>query len=373
MMLSLDIKAQTGDLTLDIATNIGDGVTALFGPSGCGKTTLLRAIAGLMPCEGTIRCNDTIWQDSETFLPLHRRRVGYVFQDDRLFPHLTVAGNLDYGFRRAKATGLSIGLERQEVVSRFDLEPLLHRSPNTLSGGESRRVNIARSLCSQPQLLLLDEPLTGLDANRKADIIPYLAAVAKDLRIPTVYVSHINDEIAQLCDNTLVMNAGGLIDEGPTGEVLSRLWRASGADPRFGDPGSLLDATVTHFDETNAMVHLSVVGQQLQVISPNEPKAQNLRLFLAAADVALSLDPPGRTSIRNVLTGTIGSFRPLTGDKVGLVAVDINLDALEYSENGSGPAITAHISAAACADLDLNQGTPVYALIKSAKITTPFI
>jgi molybdate transport system ATP-binding protein len=372
-MLSLDIQAQTGDLTLNVATSIGDGVTALFGPSGCGKTTLLRAIAGLMPSEGTIRCNNVVWQNTGTFMPLHQRRVGYVFQDDRLFPHLTVAGNLQYGFRRAKAAGLSIGLELQEVVARFDLEPLLQRYPNTLSGGESRRVNIARSLCSQPQLLLLDEPLTGLDAQRKADIIPYLATVAKDLSIPTVYVSHINDEIAQLCDNMLVMTAGTLIDEGPTGEVLGRLWRASGPDQSYGDPGSLLEASVMHFDEANAMVHLNVAGQELQVISPTEPQTQDLRLFLAAADVALSLDQPGRMSIRNVLTGAIVGIRQLTGAKIGLVAIDIDLDAENHGQDkGNDHKIVAHISAAACKDLGLARGMPVYALIKSAKLTTPF-
>lgn len=373
-MLSLDIQAQAGDLALSVATNIGDGVTALFGPSGCGKTTLLRVIAGLMPCEGTIRFNDIVWQQPGISLPLHKRRVGYVFQDDRLFPHLTVADNLKYGLRRAEAAGLHIDLKLQEVVSRFDLESLLQRHPTTLSGGESRRVNIARSLCSQPQLLLLDEPLTGLDAKRKADIIPYLATVAKDLKVPTVYVSHINDEIAQLCDNTLVMSAGTLIDEGPTGEVLSRLWRASELDQSYGDPGSLLDASVMYFDEANAMVHLSVAGQELQVISPSQPQAQDLRLFLAAADVALSLDQPGRMSIRNVLTGTIEGIRQLAGAKAGLVAVDIDLDGEDRDEGKSNDhKLVAHISGAACAELALTQGMPVYALIKSAKLTTPFV
>lgn len=371
-MLSLDITAQAGDLTLSAATTVGNGVTALFGPSGCGKTTLLRAIAGLTPCQGTIRYNDAVWQDTDTFTPLHQRRVGYVFQDDRLFPHLSVIDNLNYGLRRAEARGLSVDLELLDVVSRFDLEPLLQRQPNTLSGGESRRVNIARSLCSQPQLLLLDEPLTGLDAQRKADIIPYLAAVAKDFSIPTIYVSHINDEIAQLCDNMLVMAAGTLIDEGATGEVLSRLWRASGPNQSYGDPGSLLDAQVTHFDEANAMVHLNVAGQKLQVISPTEPLGRDLRLFLAAADVALSLDQPGRLSIRNVLTGTIESIQQLTGAKAGLVAIHIDLDAPDDVE-GKGHKIVAHISAAACADLGLSQGIPIYALIKSAKIATPFV
>lgn len=373
-MLSLDIQTRAGNLDLMVTVDIGDGVTALFGPSGCGKTTLLRAIAGLSPCRGTIRFNDSVWQESGVLIPLHQRRVGYVFQDNRLFPHLTVLDNLQYGLDRAKNGHVPIELELQEVIRRFELEPLLLRYPHTLSGGESRRVNIARSLCSQPQLLLLDEPLTGLDAQRKAQIIPYLASVAKDFSIPTIYVSHINDEIAQLCDHMLVMAAGTLIDQGPTAKVLNRLARASGSDQSFGNPGSLVDAQVIRFDDVNAMIHLIVAGQDLQVISPTKPEAKALRLFLAAADVAISLDAPGRLSIRNVLTGTIGDLRHLAGAKKGLVAVDIDLDDPKQDQGqGQGQRIVAHISAAACADLGLCQGLPIYALIKSARIATPLI
>jgi len=366
-MLALDIQTRVGDLSLQVTAEVGDGVSALFGPSGCGKTTLLRAIAGLTPCNGEMRFNQTIWQGPNVFVPLHERRVGYVFQDDRLFPHLTVGENLSYGLERA-AKKVPIELPMTEVVDHFDLEPLLHRYPSTLSGGESRRVNIGRALCSQPKLLLLDEPLTGLDGRRKAEIIPYLATVAKDLNIPAVYVSHINDEIAQLCDQMMVMAEGTLIDHGPTDSVLNRLWQTQGQEQPVGEPGSLLNAQVSGFDDAKAMLHLSVAGQALQVICPVLPQVDRLRLFIAAADVAIGLDKPSRLSIRNTLSGTITQLRPLSGAKFGLVAVDIELPAIDNPQT-----IVAHISAAACEDLGLSRGMPVYALIKSARITTPLI
>jgi molybdate transport system ATP-binding protein len=376
-MLSLDIEAKTGDLTLKICTDIPEGVSAIFGPSGCGKTTLLHAIAGLIPCQGSIRFHQHVWQQQQSRLPVHKRQVGYVFQDDRLFPHLSVLENLRYGYVRAQKKQLDMRLNLDDVISRFDLAPLLQRSPTTLSGGESRRVSIARALCAQPQLLLLDEPLTGLDHQRKTEILPYLAAITRDLSIPTLYVSHINDEIAHLCAHTLVMADGKLVDQGDTAKVLGRLWQSSAASQQnLGESGSLLEAQVIGFDQGTAMVTLQLGGQSLNIISPTKPATAQLRLFLAASDVAIALEKPRQLSIRNALAGVISDIRPLDGAQFGLVAVDIHLDSSDLDNQNHGTPtdkqrIVSHISAAACQDLKLGPGTPIFALIKSARIASP--
>lgn len=380
-MLSLSLAAQQGELALEVETEISSGVSALFGPSGCGKTTLLRAIAGLIPSRGRICFNGTVWQDSVSLIPSYERRIGYVFQGDRLFSHLTVEKNLRYGLIRAKAKGIPIQLTLDEVVAQFDLGHLLMRQPHSLSGGESRRVSMARAILSQPQLLLLDEPLTGLDSRRKAEIIPYLAHVTRELGIPTIYVSHINDEIARLCDSMLVMHEGRLIDQGLTGEVLPRLNQGSNEDRDSAEAGNLIESKVMGFDQTYSMIHLQVAGQPLQVIGSSPLKGQTAQLFFAARDVAIALRQPTDLSIRNTLAVTIENIEPLQGRDRGLVgikmriseAADINgqTPAGNLASPEKGARLTAHISSAACDALALKPNTKVYALIKSTRIAAP--
>ena len=366
-MLSIDIRSDHGDLSLQVKTRIPNAITALFGPSGCGKTTLLRAIAGLTPSRGLLTFNDEVWQDESVTVPSHRRRIGFVFQNDRLFPHLNVEQNLRYGLERAQANGVDIKLTMSAVAEHFDLQTLLRRRPTTLSGGESRRVNIARALLGQPQLLLLDEPLTGLDSQRKAEILPYLAKITRELQIPTLYVSHINDEIAQFCDNMIVMQQGELVDQGSTAEVLPRLWRESlGADRNLTEAGSLINAWVARFDPDYSMIHLQVGNQPLQVIGPTMPETSQIRLFLAAKDVAIALQPPTDLSIRNTLVATIRSITPMQDEAPGLVAVELVIDQPTEPQ-----ALSAHITAAACDALSLEAGAQVFALIKSARISSP--
>lgn len=368
-MLCIDIQARQGDLSLQVNTRIANTVTALAGPSGCGKTTLLRVIAGLTPSQGLLTFNDVTWQDDTIIVPSHRRRIGFVFQDDQLFPHLTVEQNLRYGMERAQAAGVDIALTLAEVTAHFDLHALLKRRPATLSGGESRRVNIARAVLSQPQLLLLDEPLTGLDNKRKAEIFPYLAKATRELQIPTLYVSHINDEIAQFCDNMIVMQHGKLIDQGATAEVLPRLWREPlESDRSLSEAGSLINASVSRFDPIYSMIHLQVADQPLQVIGPKMPETSQIRLFLAAKDVAIALQRPTDLSIRNTLAATVRAITPMQGETPGLVAVELLI------EHPTEPqALSAHITAAACDALLLENGAHVFALIKSARISTPSI
>jgi molybdate transport system ATP-binding protein len=190
------------------------GVTGLFGPSGCGKTTLLRCLAGLTRMGGTLRVGDAVWQDERVFVPPHRRRAAYVFQDSDLFSHLNVRRNLEFGLRRA---GAPIAVPFDEMVGLLGLEPLLDRSTAKLSGGERQRVAIGRAILSQPRLLLLDEPLAGLDAAAKAEILPYLERLHEAVAIPLIFVSHDLGEIAQLADYLVVMKAGSVVASGACG------------------------------------------------------------------------------------------------------------------------------------------------------------
>jgi molybdate transport system ATP-binding protein len=208
-------RGRLGSFALDAEFAIpSTGVTALSGPSGSGKTSLLRCIAGLTRLPGRLRVAGEVWQDDRTFLPAHRRPIGVVFQEPSLLPHLSVRGNLDYGARRAPAGGTSF----DDVVELLGLAPLLARSTTHLSGGERQRVALGRALLSQPQLLLMDEPLSSLDAASKAEILPYLDRLHRELSIPTLYISHDAGEIARLADHVLYM-ADGKIAPAPAGDL----------------------------------------------------------------------------------------------------------------------------------------------------------
>ena len=219
-MIRLRLKGDFGAFVLDAEASVpSQGVTALIGPSGSGKTTLLRCLAGLARAEGEVVVDETAWQEGPRFTPPHRRGVGYVFQEASLLPHLSVRGNLDFAVKRA---GEGPGASFAEAVEMLGLQKLLGRSPAALSGGERQRVAIARALLSRPVLLLMDEPLSSLDAASKADVLPYLDALHQSLRLPILYVSHDAIEVARLADRVLRMEAGRL--RGPAREL-------AGADP----------------------------------------------------------------------------------------------------------------------------------------------
>ena len=223
MTIRARFKITLGDFTLDSQFSVpNQGVTALFGPSGCGKTTLLRAIAGLErgPVE-YLEIGQEIWQDDQRFIPPHLRPIGFVFQEPSLFPHLSVKGNLEYGFKRRTKTDRI--LDFGQVVELLGVGPLLCRATDGLSGGEQQRVAIARALLTSPRLLLLDEPLTGLDAKSKAEILPYLDRLHEELDMPVFYVSHLRDEVARLADQLLLMEAGEVVAAGPIADMLTRV------------------------------------------------------------------------------------------------------------------------------------------------------
>lgn len=209
-MIEARFQGRLGDFTLDVALQTpAAGVTVLFGPSGCGKTTLLRCLAGLTHLSGRLRVQGEVWQDGRAFMPPHRRRVGYVFQDAALFEHLNVRGNLLYGRKRA---GLGADGEFDRLVHILGLEPLLERGAGRLSGGERQRVAIGRALLSEPRLVLMDEPLASVDAARKAEVLPYIEALRREARAPVFYVTHDVTEAARVGDRILLMRDGRLAD-----------------------------------------------------------------------------------------------------------------------------------------------------------------
>src|SRR5258708_5248529 len=219
-----NLALERADFRLDVQLQLpGRGVTALFGPSGCGKTTCLRALAGLERARGRVAVNGEVWQDdaASQWLPTHRRALGYVFQEASLFPHLTVRRNIDYGMPRTPAARRKVS--QDQALSLLGIGHLMDRMPSTLSGGERQRVAIARALATSPRVLLMDEPLAALDAQRKAEVLPYLDQLRRELDIPVLYVSHSIDEVARLAQHLVLLKAGGIVAAGATSELLARL------------------------------------------------------------------------------------------------------------------------------------------------------
>ncbi len=207
--IQVSLKGSAGGFTLDAAFSVpAQGVTAIWGPSGSGKTTLLRAIAGLTRLKGHVRIGDNIWQEDPCFVPVHTRRVGYVFQEASLLPHLSVRGNLDFAMKRNGGSAVDF----DELVERLKLAALLHRSVHKLSGGERQRVALARALLSAPEILLMDEPLSSLDSEAKAEIVPMIASLSRETGLPILYISHDTYEVERLADRTLRMSRGRIID-----------------------------------------------------------------------------------------------------------------------------------------------------------------
>ncbi|MGB8273861.1 MAG: molybdenum ABC transporter ATP-binding protein [Alphaproteobacteria bacterium] len=354
-MLEVAVLCRLGAFTLDIAFRAqAQGITAVLGRSGAGKTTLVNAIAGLVrPERGRIVLDGTVLFDQEAGidLPPERRRIGYVFQEDRLFPHLSVKGNLRYGLRQAKNGGRVVDFDH--VTAILGLGPLLARHPGSLSGGEKQRVAIGRALLTGPRLLLMDEPLAGLDPERKAEVLPFIERLRDELEIPVLYVSHIMEEIVRLADTVVLVSDGRLAATGSVEEVMSRL----DLRPLTGryEGGAVLNATILDHDEAFGLTRLAFSGGELLVPRLSLPPGERLRLRIRARDVALALEPPRRTSILNVLPGRVREIASETGALVDVV-VDV------------GAPLWARITARSLAELGLAVGSPVYALVKAVAI-----
>ncbi|TGG93900.1 molybdenum ABC transporter ATP-binding protein [Natronospirillum operosum] len=304
-MIEFDFHLQRPGFCLELAGRIPPrGVTALFGHSGCGKTTLLRCLAGLEPeVQGRLSVNGQQWQAGGRQWPPHQRAVGYVFQEGALFPHLTVTGNLHYGYRRVPADARR--LQPGEVVELLGLAPLLHRYPHELSGGQRQRVAIGRALLTSPDLLLMDEPLAALDALSKNEILPWLDRLHQTLDIPVVYVTHAIEEVARLADHMLLLEQGRLLAAGPLQSLLTRtdlpLAHADNAT-------SVIETKVVRFESEYHLLHLTFDGGELQVPCTHAPETSTVRIRVAARDVVLSLSADSRGSALNHLPARITGF-----------------------------------------------------------------
>ena len=353
--LQLCLQRSYSAFTLDLALELpGRKVSALYGPSGCGKTSTLRAVAGLdRAARGRVVVQGEVWQDDEQalFVPTHRRAIGYVFQEPSLFAHLSVQGNLDFGRRRVPSAQRRVALER--AVELLGIAALLPRLPHTLSGGERQRVAIARALASSPRLLLMDEPLAALDAQRKAEVLPYLERLQSELDIPLLYVSHAIDEVARLADHLVLMKAGRVLASGPTQALLTRL----DLPLAHGDStAAVLAATVSGHDDRFGLSYADFAGGRMTLAQPKLPLGQTLRLRIQARDVSLTLQQQTQTSILNILHATITG---LADDSPGQVMVCMDV---------GGSSLLARVSARSVDALQLAPGQTVYAQIKGVAV-----
>ena len=333
----------------------GRGVSALFGVSGSGKTTCLRAIAGLERAPGGyLEVNGALWQDDAhgVFLPTHRRRLGYVFQEASLFAHLDIRRNLEYGMRRVPAGTRQVDL--RHVLDLLGIAALLERLPERLSGGERQRVAIARALLTSPQLLLMDEPLAALDLARKQEILPYLKRLHDELEIPMLYVSHAPDEVAHLADHLVVLEQGRVLASGPLGETLARL----DLPIRLGeDAGVVLEGEVAERDAHWHLARIAFPGGHLWVRDGGVPVGQRVRVRILARDISLALETHDDSSILNVLSATVEQIAADTHPALALVRLNVG-----------GVPLVARITHRSAANLSLRPGLNVWAQIKAVAL-----
>lgn len=327
------------------------GVTAIYGPSGCGKTSLLYCLAGLLECKpgSKIRFGDRIWQEDGTYLPVHERRIGFVFQDGRLFPHLNVAGNLAYAEKRRRGTGPT----RDEVCDWLQLQKLLERGVAELSQGQQQRVAIARALLSAPDILFLDEPLANLDLKSRTHILGHLERVSRELSIPIVYVSHDMEEVARLADWLMVMEEGRLIAQGPTLELCSRLELALAHEEQAA---AIVHARLIRQDNEFGLSELELEDQPLFVTAVKASIGASIRLRLPARDVSLCLEAPSNTSILNVFKARVTDIENSRASRV-LVRLQTGKQFL-----------LARVTRKSIASLQLTTGDTVYAQVKSVAL-----
>lgn len=352
MNVEVALKRRLGEVNIAVDFASESGVTALFGRSGAGKTSVIKMISGLLrPDTGRIQLAGRVVFDSQAGInvPPRQRRIGYIFQESRLFPHLKVRTNLLYGQRFVPTDERYVRLD--QVVELLGIGDLLARRPAELSGGERQRVAIGRALLTSPKLLLMDEPLASLDGARKNEILPYLERLRDELRLPIVYVSHQFDEVARLADRLVVMADGKQQAAGSLLEVASRLdlSRLTGAD----QAGAVIEARVAQHETAFGLTRLNCAAGELLVPLTDQPEGAAVRVQVRMADVAIATSRPSGISVQNVLPVRIES---LTEEQGG--SVKLRLDA-------TGTCLLASVTRKSVVELGLEPGRDVYALIKS--------
>lgn len=353
MSIDVRFRVNRGEFSLNVDLTLpSSGVTALFGPSGCGKTTLLRAMAGLdHPSGGHMSFSETPWQDGKRFVPTHLRCVGFVFQEQSLFPHLTVQQNLQYGRTRVRGREQTIALE--QAIELLGIQTLLTRRPETLSGGERQRVAIARALAISPRLLLMDEPLASLDISRRREILPYIESLQRELGIPIVYVSHLIEEVARLADHVVILDAGRVTMTGDVHDIFANLDLPLA---RHADAGVVVETVVAEHDEAYQLTRLDFEGGHILVPRSAGVVGGRQRIRIAARDVSVTLTRAGDSSILNRVAATVDQ---LSEDHAAQVTVRLLA--------GTTP-ILARITRKSVHDLGLQPGSDVFAQIKSVAL-----
>jgi molybdate transport system ATP-binding protein len=350
-MLKLNFTQRLGDLLLEVNETLpSKGITAIFGLSGAGKTSLINVISGLtQPKTGSIYLNGRALVDVERhiLLPANKRRIGYVFQDARLFPHYRVKGNLKYGMAD------SMKAEFEAIVELLGISHLLERYPATLSGGEKQRVAIGRALLTAPELLLMDEPLASLDLPRKRELMPYIERLSREVNIPVLYVSHSIEEIVRLAEYVLVLESGRVLASGELEDVWSsetlRPWLAQQSH------SSILNVELLEHHPKYDMSALTLGRQALWVKRVNVDIGCRFRIQMNAADISLALENPRQSSIRNILQAEVADYR-LDNESVEVkLLIDNHL-------------VWAHISRWAFDELAITKGQQIFAQIKSVSI-----
>lgn len=355
MTIEIYVERRLGDFQIEAQITSESGITVLFGRSGAGKSSVINMISGLLkPDRGRIAANDWVLFDSDRRInvPIRKRRVGYIFQESRLFPHLKVRRNLLYGQRFTPREERYASLE--QIVDLLGIGHLLERRPPVLSGGERQRVAIGRALLASPRLLLMDEPLASLDAARKAEILPYIERLRDELGLPIFYVSHQFDEVKRLADMLVFMADGGIVAAGPLAEVMGRLDLTSLTGPE--QAGTVIEARVAGHDTDFHLTHLECAAGELVAPGMDHPNGTAVRVHIHALDVVIAVEPPSGLSIQNVLRARIVEINPSSDS-----FAQFRLDA-------TGMPLIAYVTKKAMHELGLRLGHEVYALIKSVAI-----
>jgi molybdate transport system ATP-binding protein len=351
MMLqgNCNLQRQSFNLQMDVAIKM-TGITAIYGPSGCGKTTLLRCLAGLEPSvKGTITVGDVLWQDDALIVPSHKRRIGYVFQKDTLFPHLTVSENLKYALSRSTYPKISM----PDCIQFTQISHLMNHRPFQLSGGERQKVSIARALLGSPQIMMMDEPMASLDWEGKRLLYPYLERLYSQFGIPIIYVTHDIEEIARLADDIVLMERGCVVKSGPTNAMLTRFDLSLSQSERAM---SVLDTSVSHYDEKYQLTTVGFSGGNFYVTGDHSSSNGVVRVVIRAKDVSIAVGKEESSSILNRLSAVVDEITP-----VSLAQVLIRLKVGDVE-------IISRITKKSADNLSLKVGMKVIAQVKSVSV-----